>query len=83
VVAATRYRFRLPPSLSSYPNRPVTPTVPSPYKLMEPYIVIRENEGESNAAVITDFIKTLAKIPGVSRDSIRNEGTREINYGIK
>jgi hypothetical protein len=25
----------------------------------------------------------LAKIPGVSRDSIRNEGTREINYGIK
>jgi hypothetical protein len=22
----------------------------------------------------------LAKIPGVARDSIRNEGTREINY---
>jgi hypothetical protein len=27
-------------------------------------------------------IKLLAKIPGVARDSIRNEGTREINYGI-
>jgi hypothetical protein len=25
----------------------------------------------------------LANIPGVARDSIRNEGTREINYGIK
>jgi hypothetical protein len=25
----------------------------------------------------------LAKIPGVARDSIRNEGTREINHGIK
>jgi hypothetical protein len=24
----------------------------------------------------------LAKIPGVARVSIRNEGTREINYGI-
>jgi hypothetical protein len=24
----------------------------------------------------------LAEIPGVVRDSIRNEGTREINYGI-
>jgi hypothetical protein len=24
----------------------------------------------------------LAKIPGVARDSIRNEGTQEINYGI-
>jgi hypothetical protein len=23
----------------------------------------------------------LAEIPGVARDSIRNEGTREINYG--
>jgi hypothetical protein len=23
----------------------------------------------------------LAEIPGIARDSIRNEGTREINYG--
>jgi hypothetical protein len=23
----------------------------------------------------------LAEIPGVARDSVRNEGTREINYG--
>jgi hypothetical protein len=27
-------------------------------------------------------INLLAKIPGVARDSIRNDGTREINYGI-
>jgi hypothetical protein len=24
----------------------------------------------------------LAEIPGVARDSVRNEGTRKINYGI-
>jgi hypothetical protein len=28
------------------------------------------------------FYDLLAKIPGVARDSIRNEGTLEINYGI-
>jgi hypothetical protein len=27
-------------------------------------------------------IGLLAKMPGVAQDSIRNEGTREINYGI-
>jgi hypothetical protein len=28
------------------------------------------------------FIQILAKIPDVAQDSIRNEGTREINSGI-
>jgi hypothetical protein len=27
------------------------------------------------------FYKTIAEIPGVAQDSIRNKGTREINYG--
>jgi hypothetical protein len=27
------------------------------------------------------LICSLVEIPGVARDSIRNEGTREINYG--
>jgi hypothetical protein len=27
------------------------------------------------------YIYILAEIPGVARDSVRNEGTREINYG--
>jgi hypothetical protein len=26
--------------------------------------------------------RTLAEMPGVARDCIRNEGTREIKYGI-
>jgi hypothetical protein len=30
-----------------------------------------------------DYIASLATIPGVARDSIRNRGTREINCGIK
>jgi hypothetical protein len=30
----------------------------------------------------TLYYNILAKIPDVARDSIRNEGTREINYGI-
>jgi hypothetical protein len=29
-----------------------------------------------------DFYIILAQMPGVARDSIRNEGTRVINYGI-
>jgi hypothetical protein len=28
------------------------------------------------------FYILIAKIPGAAWDSIRNEGTREINYGI-
>jgi hypothetical protein len=28
------------------------------------------------------YIFQLAEIPGVARDSIRNEGTPEINYGV-
>jgi hypothetical protein len=28
------------------------------------------------------FIQLLAEIPGVARDSVSNDGTREINYGI-
>jgi hypothetical protein len=41
-------------------------------------------------SILTSFSKIfekliytrLAKIPGVARDSLRNEGTREMNYGI-
>jgi hypothetical protein len=28
------------------------------------------------------LLLALAQMPGVARDYIRNEGTREINYGI-
>jgi hypothetical protein len=31
--------------------------------------------------MMTDY-NILAEIPGVAQDSIRNKGTREINYGI-
>jgi hypothetical protein len=30
----------------------------------------------------SDNYSSLAEMPGVARDSIRNEGIREINYGI-
>jgi hypothetical protein len=37
---------------------------------------------EHNFLEISIFISALAKISGVARDSLRNKGTREMNYGI-
>jgi hypothetical protein len=35
----------------------------------------------TNSDSLLKYSTMLAEIPGVARDSIRNEGTREINYG--
>jgi hypothetical protein len=36
---------------------------------------------EDTRWILVNIYIQLAEIPGVARDSIRNEGTREINYG--
>jgi hypothetical protein len=40
---------------------------------------------QNNLKIFNGFIiiiQLLAQIPGVARDSVRNEGTQDINYGI-
>jgi hypothetical protein len=53
-------------------------------------VTVRQEDGSINGSVsggitrllLLLLLLLLAEIPGVARDSIRNEGTREINYGI-
>jgi hypothetical protein len=46
------------------------------------YVIIYNVNKRKYKLLWPPFIIELAKIPAVARDSLRNEVTREMNYGI-